>query len=126
MYLGCQVVQTTIRHGLGKSVRNVRVQVKTTKQLMKCIVVLDNVKDIQGYVMPSVTFKRNNKQFTELVSEQWKGTTIVGKVTVFPLILLGLLFILFISHIILVCNWFYTTGSSSLYRVFFKVNKDIL
>ena len=54
--------------------------------------------------MASVTFKDNTKQFAELVSKQCKGTTVVGKVTVFPLILLGLLFLLFISYIILVCN----------------------
>ena len=70
--------------------------------------------------MSSVTFKRNTKQFAEMVGEQWKSTTVVGKVTVFPAALVGLFFLLLISYITVILNWCSTTGSMSVRKVFYK------
>lgn len=69
----------------------------------------------------SASIKGNAKQFTELVGKQWKGTTVIGKLTLFLPMVLGLLVALIISYIILVYAWFDTTGSRLLHGVFFKV-----
>ena len=70
--------------------------------------------------MSSVTFKRNTQQFIEVVSTERKRTTMIGKVTVFPLTCLGLFVLLLISYLTIIVNWCGTTGSMSARKVFYK------